>query len=142
MRRTSLRPAPTGDRSPAIGYNEGMLLHLTTLDGWLAHPDRPYATATLALEGFIHCSADEESALVVANARFARTPGPLMLLLIEESALDSTVRWETGDGRDPDDPDAKLFPHIYGPVNRSAVAGMLEVGRDAEGRWATLALWS
>jgi uncharacterized protein (DUF952 family) len=119
-----------------------MLLHLTTLDGWLAHPDRPYATATLALDGFIHCSADEESALAVANARFARTPGPLMMLLIEETALDSAVRWEPAGDADPGDPEAPLFPHIYGPVNRSAVAGMLEVGRDAEGRWATLALWS
>ncbi|WP_034090557.1 DUF952 domain-containing protein [Streptacidiphilus albus] len=113
-----------------------MLLHLTTLDGWLAHPDRPYATATLALEGFIHCSADEESVLTVANDRFARTPGPLMVLLIEEDALDSAVRWEAAE------PGGKAFPHIYGPVNRSAVAGMLEVERDSEGRWATLALWS
>ena len=113
-----------------------MLLHLTTLDGWLAHPDRPYATATLALEGFIHCSPDEETVLAVANDRFARTPGPLMVLLIEEDLLESAVRWEAAE------PDGPLFPHIYGPVNRSAVAGMLEVERDAQGRWATLALWS
>ena len=121
-------------------------MHLTTLDGWLAHPDRPYAPASLALEGFIHCSADEAMVLAVANDRFARTPGPLMVLLIDEDALDSPVRWEPGvppaGAVAADNAAEVLFPHIYGPVNRAAVAGMLEVERDAGGRWATLALWS
>ncbi|WP_037604926.1 DUF952 domain-containing protein [Streptacidiphilus rugosus] len=112
-----------------------MLFHLTPLDAWLEHPDRPYATASLALEGFIHCSGDEEQTLAVANARFTRTRGPLMVLLIDEDALDAPVRWdEVGEGA--------TFPHIYGPVNRAAVVGMLEVERDASGRWASLAVWS
>jgi uncharacterized protein (DUF952 family) len=112
-----------------------MLFHLTPLDAWLEHPDRPYVTASLALEGFIHCSGDEEQALSVANARFADARGPLMVLLIDENALDAPVRWDEGD-------DGVAYPHIYGPVNRAAVAGMLEVERDASGRWASLALWS
>ena len=120
-----------------------MILHLTTLDGWLAHPDRPYATTSLALEGFIHCSPDEKSVLAVANDRFAGTQGPLMVLLIDEDALDSPVRWEAAaPAPPPGTPGTTLFPHIYGPVNRSAVAGMLEVERDTAGRWATLAAWS
>ncbi|MEZ0066520.1 uncharacterized protein (DUF952 family) [Streptacidiphilus sp. MAP12-20] len=112
-----------------------MLFHLTPLDAWLEHPDRPYATASLALEGFIHCSADEEQALAVANARFSRTRGPLMVLLIDEDALDAPVRWDEIE-------EGVTFPHIYGPVNRTAVVGMLEVERDASGRWASLAVWS
>ena len=125
------------------GYNGEMILHLTTLDGWLAHPDRPYATASLALEGFIHCSPDETAVLAVANDRFAHTPGPLMVLLIDEDLLDSPVRWEAAaPAPPPGTPAAVLFPHVYGPVNRTAVAGMLEVERDATGRWATLAAWS
>ncbi|MFC1420693.1 DUF952 domain-containing protein [Streptacidiphilus cavernicola] len=120
-----------------------MLLHLTTLDGWLAHPDRPYATASLALEGFIHCSPGEAEVLAVANERFGHTPGPLMVLLIDEELLDSPVRWEAAAPTPPPGTaPTVLFPHIYGPVNRTAVAGMLEVGRDAAGRWATLAAWS
>lgn len=120
-----------------------MLLHLTTLDGWLAHPDRPYATPSLALEGFIHCSGDEEAVLAVANDRFARTPGPLMVLLIDEEALDAPVRWEpAAPTPPPGTPPGVLFPHVYGPVNRTAVAGMLEVQRDHTGAWAKLTPWS
>jgi uncharacterized protein (DUF952 family) len=129
-----------------------MILHLTTLDGWLAYPDRPYATASLALEGFIHCSPDpgsepeepdhESTVLAVANERYAHTPGPLMVLLIEEDLLDSPVRWEAAAPAPPPGSAAVLFPHVYGPINRSAVVGMLEVRRDSTGRWAKLAAWS
>jgi uncharacterized protein (DUF952 family) len=118
-------------------YKKDMLFHLTPLDAWLEHPDRPYTTASLAAEGFIHCSPDEETLLSVANQHFATAPGPLMALLIDEDALDSPVRWEPASDRG-----GELFPHVYGPVNRSAVAGMLEVVRDPDGRWAKLAAWS
>jgi len=145
-----------------------MLLHLAPLDDWLAHSERPYAPASLALEGFVHCSADEETVLAVANARFAAFERPLMVLLIDEDRLDAPVRWEPAAGGGPalpggagpaaagpgpgpmaggvalaPPPGQRLFPHVYGPINRSAVAGMLEVERDAAtGRWASLALWS
>jgi uncharacterized protein (DUF952 family) len=132
-----------------------MLLHLTPLDDWLAHSERPYAPASLALEGFVHCSPDEETVLAVANARYRAVTGPLMVLLIDESRLDAPVRWEPASPAAsaaaaasalpaPPDPgvDGRLFPHIYGPVNRGAVAGMLEVKRDTEGRWAGLVGWS
>jgi uncharacterized protein (DUF952 family) len=112
-----------------------MLFHLTPFDAWLEHPDRPYATPSLALEGFIHCSADEDGALAVANDRFQAARGPLMVLLIDEGLLDAPVRWEQGK-------DGGTYPHVYGPVNRAAVVGMLEARRDPAGRWASLAVWS
>lgn len=124
-------------------YNGRVILHLTPLDDWLETPDRPYTPASLAVEGFVHCSPDEETALAVANTRFHRVQGPLMVLLIDEDALDAPVRWEAPAPEPPPGvaPDT-LFPHVYGPVNRTAVAGMLEVERDGDGRWASLALWS
>jgi hypothetical protein len=33
-----------------------MIFHVVALDGWLAIPDRPYAPASLAEEGFVRCS--------------------------------------------------------------------------------------
>jgi uncharacterized protein (DUF952 family) len=120
-----------------------MLLHLTPLDDWLDAPERPYVPASLITEGFVHCSADERTVLAVANALFREVAGPLMVLLIDENALDAAVRWEAADGTPlPGVADGALFPHIYGPVNRSAVAGMLEVERGPDGRWKSLALWS
>jgi uncharacterized protein (DUF952 family) len=35
-----------------------------------------------------------------------------------------------------------LFPHVYGRINRSAVAGMMEVQWDDGGKAVGLALWS
>ncbi|AXI80121.1 DUF952 domain-containing protein [Peterkaempfera bronchialis] len=120
-----------------------MILHLAPLDDWLEAPDRPYAAASLAAEGFIHCSADEPTALAVANAFFGEVHGPLMVLLIDEERLDSAVRWEAPDGPPPPGvAEGVLFPHVYGAVNRSAVVGMLEVRRGPDGRWASMTVWS
>jgi uncharacterized protein (DUF952 family) len=124
-----------------------MIYHVVPLDDWLRVPDRPYAPPTLAEDGFVHCSPDESTALAVADTLFRDAVGPLMVLLIDEEALDAPVRWEpaeppqpqgtSGEGGSP-----KLFPHVYGRINRSAVAGMLEVERDEKGHAVRLSLWS
>lgn len=106
-----------------------MIFHVVPLDDWLLAPDRPYAPRVLTDGGFIPCTAEESQALAVADARFREAVGPLMTLMIDEHRLDARVRWEP-------------TPQIYGRVNRSAVAGMLEVERDHEGRALSLALWS
>ncbi|MBE9499322.1 MULTISPECIES: DUF952 domain-containing protein [Streptomyces] len=106
-----------------------MLFHVVPLDDWLLAPDRPYAPRALAEDGFISCTPDEKQALAVADARFREAVGPLMALMIDERRLDARVCWDPA-------------PRIHGRVNRSAVAGMLEVRRDDEGRAVDLALWS
>ncbi|MGP3988730.1 DUF952 domain-containing protein [Streptomyces sp. 3N207] len=106
-----------------------MLFHVVPLDDWLLAPDRPYAPRALAEDGFIPCTADEGLALAVADSHFRDAVGPVMALMIDERRLDARVCWEPA-------------PRIHGRVNRSAVAGMLEVRRDAEGRARELALWS
>ncbi|WP_432094947.1 DUF952 domain-containing protein [Streptomyces sp. bgisy100] len=120
-----------------------MIFHVVPLDDWLAVPDRPYAPPTLGDEGFIHCSPDEATSLAVADAFFREAVGPLMVLLIDEQLLDAPVRWEPATfPPPPGSGPGVLFPHVYGHINRTAVAGMLEVRRDAEGRATGLALWS
>ncbi|MEV6107160.1 DUF952 domain-containing protein [Streptomyces sp. NPDC051940] len=112
-----------------------MIYHVVPLDDWLLAPDRPYAPASLAEEGFVHCSPDEEAALAVADERFRDRVGPLMVLLIDEHELTSRLVWEEA-------ADGRSYPHVYGRINRSAVTGMLEVERDAEGRAHTMRAWS
>ncbi|MFE6854993.1 DUF952 domain-containing protein [Streptomyces sp. NPDC057674] len=103
-----------------------MLLHVVPLADWSAAPDAPYAPASLAAEGFVHCSPDEAAALVIADTRYRDVRGPLLVLVIDEERLAGEVRWEDSGGT--------LFPHVYGPVERDAVASVLEVRRDADGR--------
>ncbi|MYS09909.1 DUF952 domain-containing protein [Streptomyces sp. SID6041] len=103
-----------------------MLLHVVPLADWSAAPDAPYAPPSLAAEGFVHCSPDEAAALLIADSHYRDVPGPLLVLVIDEGRLAAEVRRE-GSG-------ATLFPHVYGPIEREAVTGVLEVRRDAEGR--------
>ncbi|GAA3369569.1 DUF952 domain-containing protein [Streptomyces sannanensis] len=110
-----------------------MIFHVVPLDEWAAEPDLPYAPASLTAEGFVHCSGDETAALAIADGHFRDTPGPLLVLVIEEAAIGAEVRWEGTE-------DA-LFPHVYGPVERAAVTALLEVRRDSHGRAVELIPW-
>jgi len=120
-----------------------MIFHVVTLDGWLAVPNQPYASASLAEDGFVHCSPDEAVTLAVVSAFYRDTPGPLMVLLIDEHKLDVVVRWEAASPVPPPGvAPGTLFPHVYGRINRDAVEGMMEIHRDADGRAVELAAWS
>ncbi|GHA78750.1 DUF952 domain-containing protein [Streptomyces termitum] len=111
-----------------------MLFHVVPLADWApwsADPGAPYAPPSLAAEGFVHCSADEAAALAVADAHYRDVPGPLLALVVDPSRLSAEVRLEGAGDR--------LFPHVYGPVERAAVVAVLEVVRDADGRAGELA---
>ncbi|ALO07381.1 hypothetical protein AQF52_1785 [Streptomyces venezuelae] len=106
-----------------------MLLHVVPLADWSADPadpTAPYAPASLAAEGFVHCSADEPAALAIADGPYRSVPGPLLVLVIDEARLGGEVRWEGAEGR--------LYPHVYGAIERASVREVLEVRRDADGR--------
>ncbi|GGW35974.1 DUF952 domain-containing protein [Streptomyces xantholiticus] len=100
-----------------------MIFHAVPAAEWTADTERPYTPASLAAEGFVHCSADEPTAFAVADARFRDVPD-LQVLVIDEARLGAEVRREGPGGR---------FPHVYGPVERSAVAAVRAVHRDADG---------
>ncbi|MCA1695472.1 MAG: DUF952 domain-containing protein [Actinobacteria bacterium] len=119
-----------------------MIFHVVALDDWITIPDRPYAPASLAEEGFVHCSPSEAATLAVASAFYRDTPSPLMVL-IDEHKLDVTVRWEAASPEAPPGiaPDT-LFPHVYGRINRDAVEETMEVQRDVDGHAVGLAEWT
>ena len=120
-----------------------MIFHVVALDDWLAVPDQPYAPASLAEDGFIHCSPDEAITLAVVNAFYRDAPSQLIVLLIDEHKLDVVVRWEAASPMPPPGVAAgTVFPHVYGCINRDAVEGMMEIYRDADGHAVELAVWS
>jgi uncharacterized protein len=131
-----------------------MIWHLLPLSRWRsvthdAHdphnlhdshgPGDPYVPGTRDAAGFVHASPDERAALAVANALYRQADEPMVALQIDTARLSAQVRYEPADPVPPPGvPEGTLFPHIYGPVETSAVVGMRYLRRDAAGRYTGL----
>jgi uncharacterized protein (DUF952 family) len=147
--------------------NMATILHLISkadYDAWQAQPaSEPLKPASLASEGFIHCTAGDDLMLTVANLFYTGQAGDFLALEIDESKVTAEVKWEApaspspaGAGEVRADaeampPEARaefgnatvesavpsapapLFPHIYGPLNRDAVVGMRKLVRAEDG---------
>lgn len=104
------------------------MLHIAPIDRWEAEADL-YIDPSLQTEGFIHCSTAAQ-VTIPANERF-RGRTDLVLLVIDVDQVPSDVVfedcYETG----------QTFPHIYGPIPRSAVTQVIRFLPDADG-WFTL----
>ena len=103
-----------------------MILHITSRAEWNEAQTRgEYIAPSLQTEGFIHCST-EKQVVHVANA-FYRGRNDLVLLHIDEAKLKPELKWEPPAGKPaPDISDSDLFPHIFGPINLTAVASILD----------------
>ncbi|HET6510404.1 MAG TPA: DUF952 domain-containing protein [Baekduia sp.] len=102
------------------------ILHITTAEAWAKAREVGELTApSLREEGFIHCStfAQVES---TADRVFAGS-GELLALEVAVARLAATLKWEQA--TDVGDE----FPHIYGPLNVTAVTGTRILSETAEG---------
>lgn len=107
-----------------------MILHITSKGEWLAARQRgEYTAPSLETEGFIHCST-EKQVLHVANA-FYRGKNDLVLLVLNEAALKPGLKWEAPAGPSAAGiSESDSFPHIFGPINLTAVASVLDFEPD------------
>jgi uncharacterized protein (DUF952 family) len=93
------------------------LLHLCSARAWsCAQASGELRPESLSSVGFVHLSTPPQVHLP-AN-RLYRGREDLVLLHIDPARLDSPVRWEPGV---PTDPESMLFPHLYGPLQVTAV---------------------
>ena len=108
-----------------------MILHILRRADWESALARgAYAPASLAAEGFIHCSTTQQI-LHTAN-RFYRGQRGLIVLCIDESLLETGLKYEPPTpARDNALDD--LFPHFYGPLNLDAVVRVIDFPSDADG---------
>lgn len=111
-----------------------MILHITTRAAWdAALAAGVYAPASLATEGFIHCSTAAQ-VVATANAFFAGQ-ADLVLLCIAEARVADTLRHEPpASAADPRA--AERFPHLHGPLPVTAVTAVLPLPCGADGRFA------
>lgn len=105
---------------------ESIIYHMLPAAIWNAQsPDELYEGDTLATEGFIHCTGDQELLIKVANNFYRDTPGPFVILYIDEAAIEAEVLWEAAG--------MHTFPHIYGPLNLDAVTKVIPFPQRSDG---------
>ena len=91
-----------------------------------------YLPREFAQDGFIHCTKEPEVLLRVANQFYREVPGEMLVLVIDESKVTAQVKYE------PSAPEAHLFPHIYGPLNREAIVEIHSARRALDGTFVAV----
>jgi len=104
-----------------------VIYHLTTREAWAsAQAAGEYEAASLAEEGFIHCSEDEAQTLRVAGRLYSGVVG-LQVLDVDVIRLKAEVKREPSRS-------GEIYPHIYGKINLDAVVRVRDLTPDADGR--------
>ncbi|WP_404385844.1 DUF952 domain-containing protein [Knoellia locipacati] len=99
---------------------DGRIHHVTAPETWeRAVAEGAFTESTLGRsledEGFIHC-CDPAQLEFVMTTFYADVPHDLVLLTIDPELLESRLVREVGNPET-----GETFPHVYGPINPSAV---------------------
>ncbi len=101
------------------------LLHICTPGEWQsAQASGEYRAPSLETEGFIHCSTPAQvadTALLFYHGR-----ANLCLLVIDAHKAQSEIKYELASN-------GGTYPHIYGPLNVSAVTDVVPFPPNADG---------
>ena len=92
-----------------------------------------YRPESVDSEGFIHCSYAAQI-LLPANTLYRGRPN-LVLLQIDPAQVQAAIRHDPVDVVRSGVPSQEAFPHIYGPLNPSAVVRVLPFPPDVDGRF-------
>ena len=111
--------------TPEESRAAGVTYHLVPVEEWQAKQQGDeYTPQAFAMDGFIHTTNGLEELAAVGNRYYKDDPRGYLALILDVANIVSPVRY--------DDPD-QIFPHIYGPLNPSAIIGTLVAVRDADG---------
>jgi uncharacterized protein (DUF952 family) len=110
-----------------------IILHITQRGDWETSASCGYyKPSSLNSDGFIHCSSIEQT-VDTANQFYPSQHG-LVILCIDENNTEAEIKYEgpvcVGDQRVD-----VLFPHIYGPLNVSAVVRVVDFIPDVNGKF-------
>jgi len=90
------------------------IYHIVLPDKWNAFRGTVYEHESLAAEGFIHCSFEEQLDEVLE--RYFRGVDVVTILEIDPTKLNSRLVVEPSTN-------GESYPHIYGPINTDAIIG-------------------
>jgi uncharacterized protein (DUF952 family) len=83
-----------------------------------------YVPQSFADEGFIHCTDGEQNVAETANRYYKDDRRMYVVLAIDTTKLKAEIKYED---------ESKIYPHIYGSLNRDAIVGVLPILREADG---------
>lgn len=96
------------------------IYHITTQNQWQTAQQKGfYEAASLAVEGFIHCSTEQQVAGVLE--RYYSGVNNLVKLVIDTSKLTHKLVYELAPSVN------QQFPHIYGTINLDAVVEVINL---------------
>ncbi|OBF15676.1 DUF952 domain-containing protein [Mycobacterium sp. ACS4331] len=115
-----------------MSSTQSRLVHICSEQDWSeVSSSAEYRPASLDEVGFIHLSTLEQVHLPANRIHLGRTD--LVLLYVDADAVADPIRWEPGV---PTDPEAMLFPHLYGPLPTAAVTHVMPYLPGPDGRFA------
>jgi uncharacterized protein (DUF952 family) len=91
-------------------------------------PDSPYEPWNFERDGFIHCTDGIDNVIQLANRNYKDHGFPWLLLVIEKTKVTAKTIYE-----DPE----RIYPHIYGPLNRDAIVDVAQTERGADGSFVS-----
>lgn len=103
-----------------------VILHCMKKAAWEAvQHGETWGQESVTAEGFVHCSPVGYFWRVAPL--FKDVKDELVLVLLETKRLTSPLKWEDGENL------GREYPHVYGPLNTSAVVGVLPFLWDERG---------
>jgi uncharacterized protein (DUF952 family) len=84
----------------------------------------PYVPAAYEADGFIHCTDGAHNLAAVADRYYKDDRRMYIALVIDKTKVSASIVYEDK---------ARIYPHIYGPLNRDAIVTVLPVLRNADG---------
>jgi uncharacterized protein (DUF952 family) len=95
-----------------------IIYHIVLPETWAKFSDQHiYYAESLATEGFIHCSFDNQIAGVLD--RYYKGVEKVLILTINSEKLTSELVNEPSTANE-------IYPHIYGKINKDAIIGIEE----------------
>ena len=92
-----------------------IIYHVVMPDYWARFVKKDaFTPPTFEEEGFIHCCTEEQINYVLTT--YFKGVVEIFLLKIDAELLTAELKIEPANGQH--------FPHIYGPINKSAIVGV------------------
>jgi uncharacterized protein (DUF952 family) len=116
------------------GNNLRIVYQIAILDNFInASKNNSYIPDDFDTSGFIYCTGEPETTLLVLEDYFGQVINEILLLRIAKDKLISPIKFEDPapliGGGTSHIKQGVVFPHIYGPLNLDAITGAAIVNK-------------